>query len=114
MDLALSIGPLSRQGGLVTSPRPNPPIRSSRAGLLGAIAAMAMVGGSVGVSGTLVSAALFTAQAIRYAAAGLLLGALARGLGVQVPRPRGREWAWLAGVAVSGLVVFNIAIVRGT
>jgi drug/metabolite transporter (DMT)-like permease len=27
--------------------------------------------------------------------------------------PRGREWAWLTGVAVTGLVLFNVAVVRG-
>jgi len=30
-----------------------------------------------------------------------------------LPRPRGREWAWLGGVSLTGLVVFNVAVVRG-
>jgi drug/metabolite transporter (DMT)-like permease len=28
--------------------------------------------------------------------------------------PRGAEWAWLAGVAATGLVVFNLALVHGS
>jgi drug/metabolite transporter (DMT)-like permease len=27
--------------------------------------------------------------------------------------PRGREWLWLAGIAVTGLVLFNVAVVQG-
>ncbi len=86
-----------------------PRIRSLAAG----VAAMTLVGGSVGVSRTLVAAPLFTAQAIRYAAATLVLFAIARSARIPVPRPRGPEWLWLAGVAASGLVLFNVAIVRG-
>jgi drug/metabolite transporter (DMT)-like permease len=72
---------------------------------------MACVGSSVAVSQTIIDAPLFTLQALRYAlAAGLLLAcAAARPL----PRPRGVEWLWLAGVALSGLVLFNVAVVRG-
>lgn len=77
------------------------------------IAGMALVGSSVTVSRTLVDAPLFTVQAVRYAAAALLLFALARAARVPLPRPRGREWLWLAGVASSGLVLFNVAVVRG-
>jgi drug/metabolite transporter (DMT)-like permease len=76
-------------------------------------AGMVLVGSSVGVSRHLVDAPLFTAQAVRYAmAAVLLLGACLAG-GVRPVRPRGREWLWLAGVAASGLVLFNVAVVRG-
>jgi drug/metabolite transporter (DMT)-like permease len=75
---------------------------------------MALVGSSVAVSRTLGAAPLFTAQAVRYALAGLVLLALARRLRVPVRRPRGPEWLWLAGIAATGLVAFNVAIVRGT
>lgn len=81
--------------------------------LFSGIAGMTLVGGSVGVSQVLTDAPLFTAQAIRYAAAALLLVVLARLAGVRVTRPRGREWFWFTGVAAAGLVLFNIAIVRG-
>jgi len=81
--------------------------------LASGVAGMVVVGSSVGVSRTLTDAPLFTAQAIRYAAATVILLLLARALGVRVHRPHGREWCWLVGVAVSGLVVFNVAVVRG-
>lgn len=74
---------------------------------------MIVVGSSVGVSRTLTDAPLFTVQAIRYAAAAVLLIVLARWSGVRVLRPHGREWLWLCGVAVTGLVLFNVAVVHG-
>nr|MDT0515795.1 EamA family transporter [Streptomyces sp. DSM 41633] len=77
------------------------------------IAGMALVGSSVTVSRSLVDAPLFATQAVRYAAAALLLLALARAARVPVLRPRGREWLWLAGIAATGLVLFNVAVVRG-
>jgi drug/metabolite transporter (DMT)-like permease len=76
-------------------------------------AGMALVGSSVGVSRYLVDAPVFTAQAARYGFAALILLALCLTAGQRPVRPRGREWCWLAGVAVSGLVLFNIAVVRG-
>jgi drug/metabolite transporter (DMT)-like permease len=80
---------------------------------LGALA-MVFVGGSVAVSGVLAHGPMYTAQAIRYAVASLILVAVARVNGRTVPRPRGRDWAWLLGVTGSGLVVFNLALVRGS
>ncbi len=77
------------------------------------IAGMALVGSSVTVSRALVDAPLFATQAVRYAAAALLLFAMARAARVPVHRPRGREWLWLAGIAATGLVLFNGAVVRG-
>jgi drug/metabolite transporter (DMT)-like permease len=74
---------------------------------------MVLVGGLVGVSRTLIAAPLFTTQAIRYAVAAVIFAGLARGLGVPIRRPRGREWLWLTGLAATGLVLFNVAIVRG-
>jgi drug/metabolite transporter (DMT)-like permease len=74
---------------------------------------MVLVGGSVAVSEVLDDAPLFTAQAIRYLTAAVLLVLMSRVAGVQVLRPRGSEWLWLAGIAATGLVLFNVAIVRG-
>jgi drug/metabolite transporter (DMT)-like permease len=74
---------------------------------------MACVGGSVAVSGTLSAAPLMTTQAIRYAIAVVLLVAIARLTGRRIPVPRGAEWLWLVGVAGAGLVLFNVALVRG-
>lgn len=81
--------------------------------LLSGTAAMSFVGSSVAVSSALVDAPLFTAQALRYAVAALLLLAVARTLGARALRPHGTEWLWLGGVAATGLVLFNVAIVRG-
>ncbi|MGW0875954.1 DMT family transporter [Streptomyces sp. NPDC002740] len=74
---------------------------------------MTLVGSSVTVSHTLVDAPLFTAQAVRYAAATAILVVLARLAGARPTWPRGREWLWLTGLAVTGLVLFNVAVVRG-
>ncbi|MFE5561472.1 DMT family transporter [Streptomyces sp. NPDC056544] len=81
--------------------------------LVPGIVGMALVGSSVTVSRALVDAPLFATQAVRYAAAALLLCALARVARVPIHRPRGREWLWLAGIAATGLVLFNVAVVRG-
>ena len=74
---------------------------------------MVCVGGSVAVSKTLAGAPVFTAEAVRYGAACLLLVGLARLTGRRLSRPRGAEWLWLSGIAVTGLVVFNLALVEG-
>lgn len=74
---------------------------------------MILVGSSVTVSHTLVDAPLFTTQAVRYLAATVILILLARLAGVRPVWPRGREWLWLTGLAVTGLVLFNVAVVRG-
>ena len=84
-----------------------------RSGAVLAAAAMTCVGSSVAVSATIVDAPLFTLQAVRYTLAALLLALLGRATGRRLPRPRGREWAWLCGVAATGLVLFNVAVVRG-
>ena len=75
---------------------------------------MTCVGSSVAVSATVVDAPLFTLQAVRYTLAALLLALLGRATGRRLPRPHGREWAWLCGVALTGLVLFNVGVVRGT
>ena len=80
------------------------------AGTLG----MVCVGGSVAVSGVLRDAPLLTPQALRYAAAVVILLLVARLRGQRIVRPRGREWAWLGGIAATGLVLFNVALVHGS
>jgi drug/metabolite transporter (DMT)-like permease len=67
-----------------------------------------------GVSSVLADAPLYTAQALRYAIACALLVGWARMTGRRLHRPRGAEWLWLIGVAVTGLVVFNVALVNGS
>ncbi|ODU06972.1 MAG: hypothetical protein ABS81_03145 [Pseudonocardia sp. SCN 72-86] len=75
---------------------------------------MCFVGGSVAVSGLLRDAPMLTTQAIRYAAAFVILLVAARLTGRRIVWPRGRERLWLGGVAGSGLVLFNIALVQGS
>jgi drug/metabolite transporter (DMT)-like permease len=87
-------------------------VRTWPAALGGAIG-MVFVGGSVAVSGTLDGAPLFTTQAVRYAIACLLLIGFVRASGRRIVRPRGAEWLWLFGVGGSGLLLFNVALVRG-
>lgn len=84
-----------------------------RAGVAGMLA-MTFVGGSVAVSGMLADASLHTAQALRYAAACALLVVWARATGRTLHQPHGTDWLWLIGIAVSGLVVFNLALVHGS
>ncbi|MGO4456939.1 DMT family transporter [Streptomyces sp. M-16] len=91
------------------APTPSVSPRDLVPGVIG----MALVGSSVTVSRSLVGAPLFASQAVRYAAAALILVALARVARVPLVRPRGREWLWLAGIAATGLVLFNVAVVRG-
>lgn len=75
---------------------------------------MVCVGGSVAVSSVLATTPLLTAEAVRYAIACLLLAVFARMTGRRLAWPRGTEWLWLSGVAATGLVVFNIALVQGS
>jgi drug/metabolite transporter (DMT)-like permease len=76
-------------------------------------AAQVFVGGSVAVSGVLAGTPMYTAEAVRYAAACLLLLGCVRLAGQRVARPRGVEWLWLLGVTATGLVLFNVALVQG-
>ena len=59
------------------------------------------VGGSVAVSSVLAGAPVFTAEAVRYGAACLILVALAHLTGRRLSRPRGAQWLWLSGIAVT-------------
>ncbi|MFJ5807794.1 DMT family transporter [Streptomyces sp. NBC_01426] len=88
---------------------PAAPLRDLAPGIAG----MVLVGSSVSVSRALVDAPLFATQAVRYTAAALILCTLARASRIPIARPRGREWLWLGGVAATGLVLFNVAVVRG-
>jgi len=100
---------LGRAGGPAATPT------RGRAGAVAAgVAAMVFVGGSVAVSGVLATAPMLTAEAVRYAVACLILMLLARATGQRLVMPRGTEWLWLSGVALTGLVLFNIALVQGS
>jgi drug/metabolite transporter (DMT)-like permease len=108
--------PLSRTAshpgaGPLPTPAGHP---SAAAGIAAGAAAMVCVGGSVAVSGELAAAPFSLAEGIRYALACALLVAFARPAGRPVLRPHGAEWLWLAAVALTGLVIFNIALVQGS
>ncbi len=98
-------------------PRQPPPAPSSGPLPLGRLVpgavAMTMLGSSVGVSRNLVRAPLFLAQGLRYAAAAVLFLLAAKWAKAPLSWPRGREWVWLTGVSAMGLVLFNVALVRG-
>ncbi|WP_330261264.1 DMT family transporter [Streptomyces sp. NBC_00539] len=98
------------------NPSPSDPVpapSSASRDLLPGVVGMVLVGSSVTISRSLAGAPLFAPQAVRYAAAAVILFVLARAARVPLLRPRGREWLWLAGIAASGLVLFNVAVVRG-
>ncbi|TNM64108.1 EamA family transporter [Streptomyces sp. NP160] len=94
-------------------PTTGPRGRLASAAVACGAAAMAFVGGSTAVSGLLSDAPLATAQAVRYGLACLLLLGAARLVREPVRRPRGREWLWLGSTTAAGLLLFNVALVRG-
>lgn len=79
-----------------------------------AVLAMTLVGASAAVSSLLAGGPYLWVQGTRYGSACLLLVAGARLTAVRVVLPRGREWFWLAGVALLGLVLFNVGLVEGS
>ena len=79
-----------------------------------AAGSMLVVGGSVAASSLLSGYPVLGGQGIRYLAAGLLLAAWARLRRTPLPRPAGREWAWLAGLAVIGLAGCSVLLILAT
>src|SRR5262249_59313252 len=79
-----------------------------------ATGSMLVVGGAVAASSLLGGYPVLGGQAIRYLAAGLLLAAWARLRRTPLPRPAGREWAWLAGLAVIGLAGCSVLLIEAT
>jgi drug/metabolite transporter (DMT)-like permease len=80
-----------------------------RSALTAAALGMTAVGVGVAVSARLTAYPVATAQALRYAVAAAILTAMAR-RGEAPPAARDRARIWL--VAATGMVLFNIAIVR--
>jgi drug/metabolite transporter (DMT)-like permease len=85
---------------------------STGAGLAGGSALL--VGGSVAASSLLDGYPVLGGQAVRYLAAGLVLTAWARLRHQPLPRPAGREWAWLAALAVIGLAGCSAMLIEAT
>ena len=88
--------------------------RQERSGAGLAAGAVLLIGGSVAASSLLGGYPVLGGQAIRYLAAGLLLTAWARLRRTPLPRPAGREWAWLAGLAVVGLAGGSVLLIEAT
>jgi drug/metabolite transporter (DMT)-like permease len=83
--------------------------QTARGSLLAA-AALALVGSLVAASDLVEGYPLSTGQALRYAAAGLALLAIAKG---RLPRLDAREALGLAALAATGLVLFNLFVIEG-
>jgi drug/metabolite transporter (DMT)-like permease len=79
-------------------------------GSLLAAGALALVGSLVAAADLVEGYPLATGQALRYAAAGLVLLAVARG---RLPRLEAREALALAALAATGLVLFNLFVIEG-
>jgi len=88
------------------------PTERTGAGL--AAGSVLLVGGSVAASSLLTGYPLLGGQAVRYLAAGLLLAAWAGLRRQRLPRPAGREWLWLAGLAVVGLAGCSVLMIEAT
>jgi drug/metabolite transporter (DMT)-like permease len=97
-----------------TVPAVSAPSRGPLLGVATGATAMVCVGGSVAVSARLAGPPVFTAEAVRYGLACLILVALAKLTGRALIKPRGTEWLWLAGIAITGLVLFNLALAEGS
>ncbi|WP_218951894.1 DMT family transporter [Amycolatopsis anabasis] len=76
--------------------------------------AMFLVGSSVAVNSLLRDVPLFAGQAGRYALAAAVLCGFAKLCGQRLVVPRGAEWLWVLLGALSGLVLFNVALLAGT
>jgi drug/metabolite transporter (DMT)-like permease len=88
--------------------------RQERIGTGLATGSVLLVGGSVAASSLLGGYPVLGGQGIRYLVAGLLLAAWARLRRKPLPRPAGREWAWLAGLAVIGLAGCSVLLIEAT
>jgi drug/metabolite transporter (DMT)-like permease len=88
--------------------------RAERTGAALAGGAVLLVGGSVAASSLLAGYPVLGGQAVRYAAAGLVLAGWARLRGQPLPRPVGREWSWLVGLAAVGLAGCSVLLIEAT
>jgi drug/metabolite transporter (DMT)-like permease len=88
--------------------------KHERAGAGLAAGSVLLIGGSVAASSMLTGYPVLGGQAVRYLAAGLLLAAWARLTRTPLPRPAGRDWAWLAALAVIGLAGCSVLMIQAT
>ena len=88
--------------------------KCERAGAGLAAGSVLLVGGSVAASSLLGGYPVLGGQAVRYLAAGIVLAAWARLQRKPLPRPAGREWAWLAALAAIGLAGCSVLMIQAT
>ncbi|MEV0823420.1 DMT family transporter [Nonomuraea rubra] len=83
-------------------------------GIVGAAAAMFLVGTLAGVSGLVGAYPIYGGQAVRYLVASVILLVITRVLGLRFVRMTWRETLCLLGLTLLGLVFFNVAVVEST
>jgi drug/metabolite transporter (DMT)-like permease len=88
--------------------------QQERLGVGLAAGSVLLIGGSVAASSLLGGYPVLGGQAVRYLAAGLLLAVWARLRRTPLPRPAGREWGWLAGLAAVGLAGCSVLMIEAT
>jgi drug/metabolite transporter (DMT)-like permease len=87
-------------------------MQGDRWAMTSAAVGISIVGGGVAVSDWLTDYPVLSAQAIRYGIAAALLHLVGMATGRQEPRISPADWLRLLALALSGMVLFNIAIVR--
>lgn len=85
-----------------------------RSGVALAVGATALVGGSVAASDLVSSFPILGGQGVRYVGAALLLLGWVRLRGIRLPRPTGREWGWLAALALVGQAGCSVLMIEAT
>jgi drug/metabolite transporter (DMT)-like permease len=85
-----------------------------RNGIVGAAAAMFLVGTLAGVSGLVAAYPIYGGQAVRYLVGAVILLVITRVLGLRFVRMTRREVLCLAGLTLLGLVFFNVCVVEST
>ncbi|GGO08863.1 membrane protein [Microbispora rosea subsp. aerata] len=82
--------------------------------MAGAAGAMFLVGTLAAVADAIEDYPVYGGQALRYALAAVILLAAARARGLGPVRLRPRQWALLAALSLTGLVLFNVCVVEAT
>ncbi|MEV0591624.1 DMT family transporter [Nonomuraea cavernae] len=85
-----------------------------RNGVTGAASAMFIVGTLAGVSGLIADYPLYGGQAVRYLVAVVILLVVTWAMGLRFVRLTAKEWALLGGLAMLGLVIFNVCVIEST
>jgi drug/metabolite transporter (DMT)-like permease len=86
------------------------PADQNRVAIAAGALACVIVGGSVPITGMLDGYPLLTGQALRYALGGLVLLTWAHSRRRPLPLPRGRDLISLVGLAATGMLGFNAAL----